>query len=122
MNLNPDDVRIVALGAGRMGRGIAIAFAYAGYPVALVDFKPRSPQQWAQLSSEAHADMHSSLMMLAELGAMPEPAVAVVMNRISIVAYPQAAEVLKHADLVFEGVPETIDAKRDAFACCWDRR
>jgi 3-hydroxybutyryl-CoA dehydrogenase len=116
MKLNMDDTRIVALGAGRMGRGIAIAFAYAGYPVALVDFKSRSAQQCAQLSNEAHADLQSSLMMLAELGAMPEPAVAVVLDRISIVAYPQAAEVLKHADLVFEGVPETIEAKRDAFA------
>ena len=32
------------------------------------------------LSSEAYEDMRSSLMMLAELGAMPETAVAVVMR------------------------------------------
>jgi 3-hydroxybutyryl-CoA dehydrogenase len=113
---NLDDVKIVALGAGRMGRGIAIAFAYAGHSVTLLDFKSRDPQQWAQLSNEAHADMRTSLLMLAELGAMPEHAVAVVMARISIVAYRQAAQVLKCADLVFEGVPETLDAKRDTFA------
>ena len=28
--------RIAAVGAGRMGRGMAIAFAYAGHPVAHV--------------------------------------------------------------------------------------
>jgi 3-hydroxybutyryl-CoA dehydrogenase len=33
---------IACLGAGRMGRGIAVVFAYAGYPVKLVDFKARS--------------------------------------------------------------------------------
>ena len=116
MTLAPEETRIVALGAGRMGRGIAIAFAWAGYPVALVDFKDRDPQQWAKLSGEASEDMRSSLMMLAELGAMPETAAAVVMQRISIVACAQAAAVLRHADLVFEGVPETLEAKRDAFA------
>ena len=33
--------RIVALGAGRMGRGIGQVFAYAGYRVDIVDFKAR---------------------------------------------------------------------------------
>ena len=32
---------IACLGAGRMGRGIAVVFAYAGHEVALVDFKAR---------------------------------------------------------------------------------
>ena len=32
---------IACLGAGRMGRGIAVVFAYAGHRVALVDFKAR---------------------------------------------------------------------------------
>ena len=31
--------KIVSLGAGRMGRGIAHVFAYAGYEVGIVDFK-----------------------------------------------------------------------------------
>jgi 3-hydroxybutyryl-CoA dehydrogenase len=34
--------RIACLGAGRMGRGIAVVFAYAGHPVTIVDFKPRA--------------------------------------------------------------------------------
>ncbi len=60
--------------------------------------------------------MRTSLMMLAKLGVMPKHAVEVVMARITIVPCEQAPEVLKQADLVFEGVPETLDAKRDAFA------
>ena len=31
---------IACLGAGRMGRGIAVAFAYAGHRVTMVDVKP----------------------------------------------------------------------------------
>jgi 3-hydroxybutyryl-CoA dehydrogenase len=33
---------IACLGAGRMGRGIAVVFAYAGHDVAVIDFKPRA--------------------------------------------------------------------------------
>ena len=35
--MTPRD-KIAALGAGRMGRGIAIAFAFAGHDVARIDF------------------------------------------------------------------------------------
>ncbi|MFN2643377.1 MAG: 3-hydroxyacyl-CoA dehydrogenase NAD-binding domain-containing protein, partial [Burkholderiales bacterium] len=34
-------MRIAALGAGRMGRGIGHVFAYAGFKVDIIDFKPR---------------------------------------------------------------------------------
>ena len=33
---------IACLGAGRMGRGIAVHFAYAGHDVVLLDLKPRA--------------------------------------------------------------------------------
>ncbi|MBW8720110.1 MAG: 3-hydroxyacyl-CoA dehydrogenase, partial [Variovorax paradoxus] len=33
--------RFAAVGAGRMGRGIAIAFAYAGHRISLVDLRQR---------------------------------------------------------------------------------
>ena len=39
---------IACLGAGRMGRGIAVVFAYAGHSVALVDFKPRDDAGFRQ--------------------------------------------------------------------------
>ena len=54
--------RIACLGAGRMGRGIAVVFAYAGHPVTIVDFKPRDAKAFATLAAEAmdevrgHAD------------------------------------------------------------------
>ena len=33
---------VVCLGAGRMGRGIAVAFAYAGHDVTMIDVKART--------------------------------------------------------------------------------
>ena len=49
------------MGAGRMGRGIALAFAYGGYEVDLIDLRPRTAADWARLSGEAVEDMASSL-------------------------------------------------------------
>jgi 3-hydroxyacyl-CoA dehydrogenase len=48
--------RIAALGAGRMGRGIAIAFAYAGHKVRLVDVKPRPTDATEALRAQALDD------------------------------------------------------------------
>ena len=90
-----------------MGRGIALAFTLAGREVTLVDLKPRS--NFAQLRDEAMQEMEASLAMLVELGAIPR----VDMSGIRIL---QGGEALREADLVFEAVPETLEAKRDAFA------
>jgi 3-hydroxybutyryl-CoA dehydrogenase len=42
---------IACLGAGRMGRGIAVAFAYAGHAVTMIDIKARTPEQFAALEA-----------------------------------------------------------------------
>jgi 3-hydroxybutyryl-CoA dehydrogenase len=114
--VNDRQMRIAAVGAGRMGRGIALAFAYAGYQVDIVDLKPRARADFDRLAEEARAEMESSLRMLAELDAMPAEAVARVLARIHVVPHARAGEVLARAEVVFEGVPETLEAKRDAFA------
>jgi 3-hydroxybutyryl-CoA dehydrogenase len=98
-----------------MGRGIALAFAYAGYEVLLVDLKPRSRGEWEKLRDEAMAEMQASLVMLAELGAMPAEAVSRILGRISVIPIGGAGR-LSEAQIIFEAVPETIEAKRDAFA------
>ena len=98
-------MKIACVGAGRMGRGIALAFALAGREVTLVDLKARP--DFGKLKAEATREMDESLAMLDELGALP-PEVA----RISIV---REVDALRNADLIFEAVPETLEAKRDAF-------
>ena len=55
---------VAALGAGRMGRGIAHAFAYAGHDVWLIDAKPREPEAAAQLEADARREIEASLVTL----------------------------------------------------------
>ena len=59
---------IVTLGAGRMGRGIAQAFAYAGHPVTILDFKARSAAECEQLLREAVLEVEGNLELLRSLG------------------------------------------------------
>jgi 3-hydroxybutyryl-CoA dehydrogenase len=107
--------RFAAVGAGRMGRGIAIAFAYAGHRIALVDLRRRSPDAWQRLCTQACAEIRASLDALAQLGAMPPAQVDAIAERVELVDAEGAPGALASAELVFEGVPETLQAKRDAF-------
>jgi 3-hydroxybutyryl-CoA dehydrogenase len=107
--------RFAAVGAGRMGRGIAIAFAYAGHRIALVDLKPRAEDSWRKLHDDARAEIRGSLEGLAHLGAIDPAQVEAIAARVELVDAAGAPAALAAAELVFEGVPETLDAKRDAF-------
>ena len=108
--------RFAAVGAGRMGRGIAIAFAWAGYRISLVDLRVRDALAWTHLRDEALAEIRASLTALAQLGALPGEQVEPIAARVQMVPASEAAAALGAAELVFEGVPERLDAKRDAFA------
>ena len=107
--------RHVAVGAGRMGRGIALAFAYAGHRVALVDLKPRSGAQATALAEEALDEIRQSLTALRHLGVVESAHVEAIAGRVQVVAAESAADALGAAQLVFEAVPETLEAKRQAF-------
>ena len=108
--------RVAAVGAGRMGRGISLAFAYGGYSVDLLDLKVRTAAEWSRLSDEAREDMASSLSMLAELGAIPQIAVPRLLDRIHLFPESESEARLAGADVIFEGVTETLEAKKQAFA------
>lgn len=107
--------RFAAVGAGRMGRGIAIAFAYAGHRIALIDLRPRDDAAWHRLQAEALAEIEASLQALAQLGAIDAAQVEPIAQRVVLVSAADAPAALAQAELVFEGVPETLEAKREAF-------
>lgn len=106
---------VAAVGAGRMGRGIAVAFAYAGHPVALIDLRQRSAEALAKLRLEAEAEIRGSLQGLAQLGVLAPEQIDAIAERVVFVGADEAPAALAAAELVFEGVPETMQAKRDAF-------
>jgi len=110
--------RIVCLGAGRMGRGIAVVFAYAGHPVALVDFKPRRSGDYAHLKGEVLGEIRETLASLARLGLFDAEAVDRIVQRVDILPRSEAGPALSTAEVIFEGVPEVLEVKREALASC----
>jgi 3-hydroxybutyryl-CoA dehydrogenase len=104
-------MRIAALGAGRMGRGIGQVFAYAGYDVDIIDFKPGG----RDLRTPVTAEISGNLRLLSELGLLDEQQREQILKRVRVVAFHDAPGALAAADVVFEGVTETLEAKRDAF-------
>jgi 3-hydroxybutyryl-CoA dehydrogenase len=107
--------RFAAVGAGRMGRSIAIAFAYAGHRIVLVDLRQRTPEAWARLQTEVAAEIRDSLQGLAQLGALRAEQVDSIAERVTLVDSAGAPAALAAAELLFEAVPETLAAKTSAF-------
>ena len=105
---------IAAAGAGRMGRGLAIVFAYAGHAVRLVDLKAREDAE--VYLGGARAEIAETLEMLVTTGMIGEDDVDRIAGRVHYVGAGKAKDALAGADVIFEGVPETLDAKRAAFA------
>jgi 3-hydroxybutyryl-CoA dehydrogenase len=95
-----------------MGRGIGHVFAYAGYEVDIIDFKPGA----RDLREAVLGEIAGNLKLLAELGLLNDAQQAAILRRVHVVGHAQAPAALARADVLFEGVTETLEAKRDAFA------
>jgi 3-hydroxybutyryl-CoA dehydrogenase len=108
--------QIACLGAGRMGRGIAVVFAYAGHRVKLVDFKPRSADDFKKLEAEALGEIRGVLTNLAAFGMFDPAQVDTIVSRVTVAAEKDAQAAFSSASVIFEGVPEVLDLKREALA------
>ena len=107
---------IACLGAGRMGRSIAVAFAYAGHTVTMIDVKARSAEQFAKLEADALDEVRKTLASLARFGLMKDQEAETLMSRVKVVPADRGAAALAEAGLVFEGVPEVVALKREVLA------
>jgi len=107
---------IACLGAGRMGRGIAVAFDYAGHRVAILDFKPRDAGMFEALADEALDEIRNTLMSLSRFGLLASGDVDQIVTRVRVMPETEAAAALEEAAIIFEGVPEVLYLKHDALA------
>src|ERR1700676_1565165 len=107
---------IACLGAGRMGRGIAVAFAYAGHAVTMIDIKPRSADQFEVLQADGLGEVRKTLASLARFGLLSDSDADSVVARVSVAPAQSMAAALADAGMVFEGVPEVVDLKREVLA------
>ena len=85
-------MRVASLGAGRMGRGVAVVFAYAGHDVAVVDFKERPQADFDRIAHDAAAEIEGIFHTLARIGLMDDSDAGVLMQRVRIVPAHNAAE------------------------------
>lgn len=105
---------IACIGAGRMGRGIAVAFAYAGHAVTMIDVKAgRSVEEFASLEAESLDEIKKTLASLSRLGLLKASEADVIMARVCVVRNSARDKVLIGAGMVFEGVPEVVELKRE---------
>ncbi|HEY3678122.1 MAG TPA: 3-hydroxybutyryl-CoA dehydrogenase, partial [Bradyrhizobium sp.] len=104
---------IACLGAGRMGRGIAVAFAYAGHLVTMIDVKARSDDGFSKLEAEALDEIRKTLTTLTRLGLLKENQADAVIARVAVVRSQDGNAALAGAGIVFEGVPEVVELKRE---------
>jgi 3-hydroxybutyryl-CoA dehydrogenase len=108
--------RIAIVGAGRMGAGIAQTFAYAGMPSTLIDLKRRPRGRAQEVLDRAAGEIAASLGSLVDAGVINAADCDEIAARVTYVVADDAADALSDAEFVFEGVPEVLEAKRDAFA------
>lgn len=108
--------RVHILGAGRMGQGIALAFAYAGLNVTMIDFKERDAQARVEFEKTARGGILRQLQSQVAFGRITDAQTAETIERVLIVDRADAQSKLAAAEIVFEAVPEVMEAKQAAFA------
>jgi 3-hydroxybutyryl-CoA dehydrogenase len=111
---------VAILGAGRMGRGIALAFAANGVSSVLLDIKPRSPAEFEILRSETTQEIELTAHTLAGADSGTAARSETICSRIKLLSRAEADTALTCANVLFEAVPETLEAKRLAFAAISD--
>ena len=107
---------IGVVGAGRMGRGIALSYIFGGVPVLLVDLKERTAQERELLASSALGELRKDLAFLAGIGLMDSAEIDSVLARISFSDARDGEKPLSRCRIIYEGVPEVMQAKKDAFS------
>jgi 3-hydroxybutyryl-CoA dehydrogenase len=99
---------IFIIGPGRMGVGIALAFALHHFEVKLIDLKARSAEEYERVRKKAEQDVRSTLNFLRRIGRLknsPEE----IGSKISI-----SHDLDKHhfeGSFIFEAIPERPDLK-----------
>jgi 3-hydroxybutyryl-CoA dehydrogenase len=113
---SPIGSRYAVVGPGRIGRGVALAFAMAGHRVTLLDVKQRDAGELANLESTIRAALDQELRLLVQARAMTAAAAAITASLciIDTSSYRNATSLLDH-EVYFEGVPEELDVKRACF-------
>lgn len=100
--------RVLIVGAGTMGEGIAQTFAQHGFGVRLIDVHD-------EVVARALGQIRRNVLQFFQAGLVTEP-VDTVMDRIEGVATSDMAQAAAGCTCVIEAVQEILEQKRDLFA------
>lgn len=98
--------RVVVVGAGLMGHGIALEFAVAGFEVGLCDLSEEK-------LTEAVEQIRGNLELLSSMGQLKEEEILPAVERISVSA--KLSMLVSDADLAIESVVEDLGVKGRVF-------
>jgi 3-hydroxybutyryl-CoA dehydrogenase len=106
--------RIAVLGAGRIGRQIALAFALGGCRVRLLDLKDgRAAADAERVLDDASREIARDLRLMVEEAVIGEPESAATQARLETGV---GLEGLGECDFVQEALPESVALKRETLA------
>ena len=104
---------VAVVGAGRIGRQIALAFALGGSRVWLCDVKDRSRAESDAVLTDARREVERDLGLMVEESVVKPTDAADALARLE---YHVGLDGLGVCDFVQEAVPELLDVKRATFA------
>ena len=76
--------QIAVVGAGRMGKAISIAFAYAGLNIQLIDARERDPEEFHIYRQKIISDISQELQLLVSINFIQETYVETILKRIEV--------------------------------------
>ena len=107
-----DRKQITVIGPGRMGLGIALAFALKGFKVTLFDGKERAAGDYARVSKNAKTEIHSNVRLLRRIG-YQRTSPKNILSRISF-SHELNRENF-NVPFIFEAIPEKPELKIELF-------
>lgn len=107
---------IAVVGIGRMGKGIALAFAYAGYQAQLIDSEQHLADEFAEIKTAAENELTTELQFLQDINVITENQSAAITARVEYVDKAAAEQKLAQANFIFEAVLELLDIKQAVYA------
>lgn len=98
---------ICVIGAGTMGRGIALSFALAGYRVKLYE-------EYERVRAAVTDQIARELSLLAEENYIQKAEIESVLS--NIILFAELEPAAKDADFIIEAIPEDVELKKKLFA------
>ena len=101
--LSDTKMNIIIIGCGRMGLGIAITFALAGYKIKPLDIKKRSNNNFTNLLIKSNAEISKNLKILNKIKLINKNKIKITSN-IETIQYRSNENIIKSADIIFLNV------------------